>query len=35
MSNASNLNEFQEQVRSRYDELSKRLQQVALCVEYE
>ncbi|WP_387465011.1 MurR/RpiR family transcriptional regulator [Photorhabdus sp. RM323S] len=29
MSVASNLNEFQEQVRSRYGELSKRLQQVA------
>ncbi|MER5138605.1 MurR/RpiR family transcriptional regulator [Providencia stuartii] len=32
MSTASNLNEFQEQVRSRYDELSKRLQQVARYV---
>ncbi|HGN1706273.1 TPA: MurR/RpiR family transcriptional regulator [Providencia rettgeri] len=32
MSSASNLNEFQEQVRSRYDELSKRLQQVARYV---
>ncbi|ETS30110.1 MULTISPECIES: MurR/RpiR family transcriptional regulator [Photorhabdus] len=32
MSVASNLNEFQEQVRSRYGELSKRLQQVARYV---
>ncbi|AKH65615.1 MULTISPECIES: MurR/RpiR family transcriptional regulator [Photorhabdus] len=32
MSVASNLNEFQEQVRSRYGELSKRLQQVAQYV---
>ncbi|EPB3782225.1 MurR/RpiR family transcriptional regulator [Providencia stuartii] len=32
MSTASNLNEFQEQVRSSYDELSKRLQQVARYV---
>lgn len=32
MSSASNLNEFQEQVRARYDELSKRLQQVARYV---
>ncbi|MCC8374546.1 MULTISPECIES: MurR/RpiR family transcriptional regulator [Photorhabdus] len=32
MSVASNLNEFQEQVRSRYSELSKRLQQVARYV---
>ncbi|MEX6143832.1 MurR/RpiR family transcriptional regulator [Providencia hangzhouensis] len=32
MSSASNLNEFQEQVSSRYDELSKRLQQVARYV---
>ncbi|MEY0571460.1 Fe-S cluster assembly protein HesB, partial [Providencia huaxiensis] len=29
MSTATNLNELQEQVRSRYNELSKRLQQVA------
>nr|WP_314263075.1 MurR/RpiR family transcriptional regulator [uncultured Moellerella sp.] len=32
MSTATNLNEFQEQVRARYDELSKRLQQVARYV---
>ena len=32
MSSAANLNEFQEQVRARYDELSKRLQQVARYV---